>query len=119
MNKMLNAWYFLYILAAILSIILIYTPSDSGKIDVFLAWLTGLLSLVGFILYIIWLTQFNNKSVLRNLWIGTLIATIVLTASWIFIDNVKLQATALQLSGYSFVIFVGAIISFFTKNKLQ
>lgn len=117
MNEWLNAWYFLYIASAILSIFLIYMPKeDAGKGTVFLGWLTGLLSFVGFILYIIWLTQFNNKNVLQTLWIVTLIATVVLSAAWIFLTDIDLQASALQLSVYTFIIFIGAIIAFFTKK---
>lgn len=117
MNQWLNAWYFLYIAAAILSVVLIYMPQeDAGRGTVFLAWLTGLLSLVAFILYIIWLTQFNDKNVLQTLWIVTLIATVVLSAAWIFFTDINLQASALQLSGYTFIIFIGAIIAYFTKK---
>lgn len=116
MNNLLNFWYILYIAASILSIILIYTKIDNEKEDVFLTWITGLLALIGFILYIIWLTQFNNKNILQTLWIVTLIATIVLTSLWIFLNDTKLQETALQLSGYTFVIFIGSIIAFFTKK---
>lgn len=117
MNQWLNAWVFLNIAAAILSIVLIYMPKeDAGRGTVFLTWLTGLISIVAFILYIIWLTQFNDKNVLQILWIVTLIATIILSATGIFINDINLQTSALQLSGHTFIIFIGAIIAFFTKK---
>ena len=118
MNQWLNAWYFLYIVAAILSIVLIYLPKkDEGKGTYFLTWLIGLLSLVALILYIIWLTQFNNKNVLQTLWIVALIVSVALVAGWmVFLTDDKLIQSTQVLSSYTLAIFMGAIIAFFTKK---
>ena len=118
MNQWLNAWYFLYIASVILSIVLIYLPKkDEGKKTDFLRWLIGLITLLAFILYIIWLTQFNDKNVLQTLWIVTLIATVVLVAGWmVFLTDDKLIQSTQLVSSYTFTIFIGAIIAFFTKK---
>jgi hypothetical protein len=92
--------------------------TDSPKIDVFMGWFSGLLSLTGFILFIIWLTKFNNKVVLWYMWILSLILTIILVSISIFMSNHDdAEAMAFLVSGYTFVIFIGTLISYFVKKS--
>ena len=120
MDALLNNWYIIYIIASILSIVLIYLPSDlsdtADKIAVFTIIITSILSLVGFILFVIWLTKCNNKNLLKYIWIGTLVATLLGIAAVLFINNDRMDAVAAQLSGYTFVIFLGSIIAYFVKK---
>jgi hypothetical protein len=117
MNALLNNWYILYIATTVLSIILIYTKGNiNDNVYNFGSWLVGILGLSSIILYIIWLTQFNNKNVLQSLWISTLIATIVLSASLMFINDTNLQDSLKSLIGMTTILFFGALIAFFTKK---
>lgn len=122
MNPLLNAWIPCMIISLVLMIFLVNQVLNIDKnsdIYLFLTYLAGLLSLIGLILYIIWLTQYNNKSVLKYLWIVSLIILIVSTAISIFTFNSYPElSTSINLIGSQmFVIFIGAIIAFFTKNK--
>lgn len=110
--------YFLYIIAAALTVILIYGHIDSGKTDIFLSLITCFLILIGFILYIIWLVNLNTKykKILGYLSGITLLLTIIGIAVLIYVSDWKKQLTAGLLSGYTFVIFVGSLIAYFTKK---
>jgi hypothetical protein len=117
MNALLNAWVPCMLIAIILQIVLIYEGIDLTsdkliKTNEFLVWLSGLLSLIGFILFIIWLFQFKNKKVLKNMWIGALIALVVFITVQIFADNTKLQLTSGIIYGYASIIFIGSLIAF-------
>ena len=117
MNALLNNWYMLYIATAILSIVLIYSNGNINyNIYQFGSWLVGLLGLSSIILYIIWLTQFNNKNVLQSLWVSTLIASVVLSAGSILANDANLQYSLQSLLGMTTVLFIGALIAFFTKK---
>lgn len=84
----------------------------------FLAWLT---SVVGTILFIFWLTKYNNKNILKMIWIISLIVLIGSTAIVILFstdstDNDKKLIIPSYLIGYSFTIFIGSFITFMIKK---
>jgi cytochrome bd-type quinol oxidase subunit 2 len=126
MNIILLLWVLCFTISIVLQSILINkgndnstdVNSDSQKIDVFMGWFSGLLSLTGFILFIIWLTKFNNKLVLWYMWIVSLILTIILVSMSIFITNHDdAEAMSFLVSGYTFIIFIGTLISYFVKKN--
>ena len=91
--------------------------STKNKLDVFIAWLSGLLTFAGFILFIIWISKFSGgKGVLRTIWIISLIICILSMSLAIFINNGKAQSSAYLVSSYTFIIFLGSLIGFFVRK---
>lgn len=126
MNMLL--WVLCFVISIVLQSVLIFKgndnstdvdSTDSPKIDVFMGWFSGLASLVGFILFVIWLTKFNNRLVLWYMWIISLILTIILVSVSIFMtDHDDVEAVSFLVSGYTFIIFIGTLISYFVNKKL-
>jgi cytochrome bd-type quinol oxidase subunit 2 len=126
MNIILLSWVLFFSISILLHSILIIRGTDNSinasinesKIDIFMNWLSGLLSFIGFILFIIWLTKYNNKQILYYMWILFLILTIILVSMSIFIvNNDDIQAISFLISGYTFIIFIGTLISYFVKKS--
>jgi membrane-associated HD superfamily phosphohydrolase len=119
MNAWISNWYIFYILAILFSMINIYglNQGQNSRLFVFFSSLIGLLSLIGFILYIFWLINFNNKNFLQTLWITSLVSLIVLYFLFsVVLNDPQLIFTAWTLIGYLTPIFIGALIAFFAKK---
>ena len=119
MNAWISNWYIFYILAIFITIFLIYMPDDEkGRGSFYLLWLTFFLSLIGFILYIFWLINFNNKNFLQTFWITSLVFIMIINfLTFVVLDyESKLTGVLSVLSYYLTPIFIGALIAFFTKK---
>lgn len=91
---------------------------DRGR--AFLELIAWILSVTGFIMFIVWLTRFNDTKVLNTMWIVSLITWIISIGIIIFMSgNVSAKALLVPgyLLGYSFTIFIGTLITFLVKNK--
>lgn len=119
MNAWISNWYIFYILAILFSMINIYglNQEQNSRLIGFFGLLIGLLSLIGFILYIFWLINFNNKNFLQTLWITSLVSLIVLYFLFsVVLNDTQLILTAWILISYLTPIFIGALIAFFAKK---
>ena len=124
MNDILAyGWIICFIIAYLIQVIDITSVNnvdDINRVRVFLQLIGWILSVTGFIIFIVWLIRFNNTKVLNTMWIVSLITWIVLTGIAIFmVGNVssKLLSIPNYLLGYSFIIFIGTLITFLVKNK--
>ena len=124
MNKLMIYWIALLIIAYITQVLIqmfLNSNGDLSNFDGFLEFLAWLTSVVGTILFIIWLTKYNNKNILKMIWIISLIVLIVSTAIVILFstdssDNDKKLIIPSYLIGYSFTIFIGSFITFMIKK---
>ena len=88
-----------------------------GRTRIFLEFIAWVLSVTGFIMFIVWLTKFNNTKVLNTMWIVSLITWIISIGIVIFMTgNVSNKVIIVPgfLLGYSFTIFIGTLITFFS-----
>ena len=75
---------------------------------------------MGFIIFIVWLTRFNNTNILKYMWISSLITWIVSLGIVIFLSGNTSEDLLYfpgYLLGYAFTIFIGTLITFLVKNK--
>lgn len=122
MNALTNSWIISLVVSAILSILFVYQGIDFenpsvnvGKGEQILIWLAGLALTIGSILFIVWLVKCKNMKLLNQMWIISLIVTIVLSflATFVFTNN--LQMSTVLLGGYSGSIFVASLITYLIK----
>ena len=124
-NTLGYSWIICFILSYLLHVLIPFIVGDgkSGETDrlsFFLYSVAWILSLTGFIIFIIWLTRFNNISILRTLWISSLITWIVSVGVIIFsLGNADYKIINIFGStfGYALTIFIGSLITFLVKNK--
>lgn len=122
MNSWLNAWIPCLLIALVLQIIYIYEDIDISNIDKLsntnklIVSLLAIVYTVGILLFIIWLFQFKDKTVLMHTWICALIILIASIVGRIFLDNDKLKNSFDVISGFSTTIFFGTLIAFFVKK---
>ena len=122
MNAWLNVWIPCLLIALVLQIIYIYEDIDISNIDKlsntnkFIFSLLVLVYTVGILLFIIWLFQFKDRTVLMYTCIGALIVLIAGIVGRIFLDNDKLKNSFDVISGFSTTIFFGTLIAFFVKK---
>ena len=122
MNAWLNVWIPCLLIALVLQIIYIYEDIDISNIDKlsntnkFIFSLLVLVYTAGILLFIIWLFQFKDRTVLMYTCIGALIVLIAGIVGRIFLDNDKLKNSFDVISGFSTTIFFGTLIAFFVKK---
>ena len=124
MNKLMIYWIALLIIAYITQVLIQMFLNSNGNLsnfDGFLEFLAWLSTVVGTILFIIWLTKYNNKNILKMIWIISLSILIGSTAIVILFsndssDNNKKLIIPSYLIGYSFTIFIGSFITFMIKK---
>ena len=121
-----SGWIICFIISYIIHIINIMSTDDINDINdisrlkIFLQFVAWILNILGFVLFIFWLTKFNNVKMLRNLWIIALVTFIISFGSIIFLSgNIDDKVLSIPgfLLGYTFIIFLGTLISFLVKNK--
>ena len=124
MNKILEyGWIICFIVAYLIQVLVLMSVNNENDVDrgrIFLEIIAWILSVTGFIMFIVWLTRFNNTKVLRTMWIVSLITWIISIGIIIFMaGNVSYKALLIPsyLLGYSFTIFIGTLIAFLVKNK--
>lgn len=124
MNKFLEyGWIVCYIVTYLIHVLVFVTVNNTDDFDrgrLFLEIIAWILTITGFIIFIIWLTRFKNTKVLKIMWIVSLITWIVSVGCLIFMaGNVyyKILIPIYYLLGYSFTIFIGTLITFLVKNK--
>jgi len=124
MNKILEyGWIICFIVAYLIQVLVPMSVNNENDVDrgrIFLEIIAWILSVTGFIMFIVWLTRFNNTKVLRTMWIVSLITWIISIGIIIFMaGNVSYKALLIPsyLLGYSFTIFIGTLIAFLVKNK--
>ena len=124
MNKILEyGWIICFIVAYLIQVLVPMSVNNENDVDrgrIFLEIIAWILSVTGFIMFIVWLTRFNNTKVLRTMWIVSLITWIISIGIVIFMaGNVSSKALLVPsyLLGYSFTIFIGTLIAFLVKNK--
>ena len=129
MNTFLTyGWIICFIVSYLIRVIVpffINTSDVNGedtknKILVFFEIISWILAVMGFIMFIVWLTRFNNISILKTLWIASLITWIVSMGILIFLaGNAQFNIDNIFIStlSYSFTIFIGSLITFLVKNK--
>jgi len=111
-------WLKCFLIAYIIQVLTFITLDDVSKLSglkYFLYTISNIITFIGFILFIIWLSRFNNTPVLKKLWIYTLIISFIsMIAVLILYNNVSDKVTIVPqlLSGYSFLIFLGTVISY-------
>lgn len=124
MNKLMIYWVSLLIIAYITQVLIqmfLNSNGDLSNFDGFLEFLAWLSTVIGTILFIFWLTKYNNKNILKMIWIISLIVLIASTAIVILFssdssDNDKKLIIPSYLIGYSFTIFIGSFITFMIKK---
>lgn len=124
MYKLMMYWVALFIIGYITQILIQMFLNSDGNLsnfDGFLEFLAWLSTVVGTILFIIWLTKYNNKNILKMIWIISLSILIGSTAIVILFsndssDNNKKLIIPSYLIGYSFTIFIGSFITFMIKK---
>lgn len=124
MNKLMIYWVSLLIIAYITQVLIqmfLNSNGDLSNFDGFLEFLAWLSTVIGTILFIFWLTKYNNKNILKMIWIISLIVLIASTAIVILFssdssDNNKKLIIPSYLIGYSFTIFIGSFITFMIKK---
>lgn len=124
MNKFLAyGWIICFIVAYLIQVLVPMSVNNVNDIDrgrAFLELIAWILSVTGFIMFIVWLTRFNDTKVLNTMWIVSLITWIISIGIIIFMSgNVSAKALLVPgyLLGYSFTIFIGTLITFLVKNK--
>ena len=122
-NVLAYGWIICFIVAYLIQVLVPITVNNLNDIDrgrAFLELIAWILSITGFIMFIVWLTRFNNTKVLNTMWIVSLITLIISIGIIIFMSgNVsnKVLIVPGYLLGYSFTIFIGTLITFLVKNK--
>ena len=122
-NVLAYGWIICFIVAYLIQVLVSMSVNNVNDIDrgsAFLKFIAWILSVTGFIMFIVWLTRFNNTKVLNTMWIVSLITFIISIAIIIFMTgNVSAKALLVPgyLIGYSFTIFIGTLITFLVKNK--
>ena len=124
MKKLMIYWVSLLIIAYITQVLIqmfLNSNGDLSNFDGFLEFLAWLSTVIGTILFIFWLTKYNNKNILKMIWIISLIVLIASTAIVILFssdssDNDKKLIIPSYLIGYSFTIFIGSFITFMIKK---
>ena len=122
-NVLAYGWVICFIVAYLIQVWVPITVNNVNDIDrgrAFLELIAWILSITGFIMFIVWLTRFNNTKVLNTMWIVSLITWIISIGIIIFMSgNVsnKVLIVPGYLLGYSFTIFIGTLITFLVKNK--
>ncbi len=126
MNMLIqNGWIICFIASYIIHIINSISRDNINDISrfrlkIFLQFIAWIVNILGFVLFIFWLTKFNNVKMLRNLWIIALVTIIICFGALIFlIGNIddKVLNIPFFLLGYTFTIFLGTLISFLVRNK--
>ena len=121
-NALSFGWITCFIAAYLLQLVSININDNSNfnRVKIYLQLIAWILSVTGFILFIVWLTRFDNTKVLKTMWIVSLITFILLMGIVIFtagtVSN-KVVSIPGYLVGYSFTIFIGTLIAFLVKNK--
>lgn len=123
-NTLLYGWILCYIISYILHISIPFMIDDgtnvnNDKFASFLFMISWILSIAAFIMFIVWLTKFTDKNVLKYIWISAIIAFIVSIALVIFLSgNIsnKIVLIPSYLIGYAFTIFIGSFIAFLVKK---
>ena len=116
-------WIICFIVAYLMQVLVpmsVNNLNDIDRVKIFLELIAWILSLTGFIIFIVWLTKFNNTKVLNIMWIVSLITWIISIGIIIFMGgNVSSKELLVPgyLLGYSFTIFIGTLITFLVKNK--
>ena len=117
-----NGWIACFIFAYLIQVLVPMSINNKNNIDkvrIFLKFIAWVLSVIGFIMFIVWLTRFNNIKVLNKMWIISLITWIVSIGILIFMSGTESKILLIPgyLLGYSFTIFLGTLITFLVKNK--
>ena len=116
-NTLFYGWVICYLLSYLLNISLPFIDND--KIESFLYIISGILSLTALIIFIVWLTRYTNKKVLKIIWISALVTLIISIAVVIFLsNNVSNEIIRIPqfLLGYSITIFIGSFIGFLVRK---
>ena len=122
-NVLAYGWIICFIVSYLILVLVPMSVNNLNDIDrgrAFLELIAWILSVTGFIMFIVWLTRFNDTKVLNTMWIVSLITWIISIGIVIFMsDNVSNKALLVPgyLLGYSFTIFIGTLITFLVKNK--
>ena len=122
-NVLAYGWITCFIVAYLIQVLVPMSVNNVNDVDrgrAFLELIAWILSVTGFIMFIVWLTRFNDTKVLNTMWIVSLITWIVSIGIVIFMaGNVSTKALLVPsyLLGYSFTIFIGTLITFLVKNK--
>ena len=122
-NVLAYGWIICFIVAYLIQVLVSMSVNNVNDIDrgsAFLKFIAWILSVTGFIMFIFWLTRFNDTKVLNTMWIVSLITLIISIGIIIFmVGNVssKVLLVPSYLLGYSFTIFLGTLITFLVKNK--
>lgn len=122
-NVLAYGWITCFIVAYLIQVLVPMSVNNVNDVDrgrAFLELIAWILSVTGFIMFIVWLTRFNDTKVLNTMWIVSLITLIVSIGIVIFMaGNVSNKALLVPsyLLGYSFTIFIGTLITFLVKNK--
>lgn len=123
-NVLAYGWIICFIVSYLIQVIIPMSVGDNSNdtVDrslVFLEFIAWILSIIGLILFIIWLIRFNDTKVLNTMWIVSLITFIVSIGIVIFMTgNVpdKILYIPTFSIGYSFTIFIGSLITFLVKK---
>ena len=122
-NTLLYGWVLCYIISYILHISIPFmidgTNINNDKLASFLFMISWIISVAAFIMFIVWLTKFTDKNLLKYLWISAIITFIVSIALVIFLTgntSDKIVLIPYYLIGYSFTIFIGSFIAFLVKK---
>ena len=125
MNNTLGyTWASCYLISYLLHIITPFIFDDGSnfnndKLALFLFFISWILTLSAFIMFIVWLTKFTNKKVLQTIWISAIVTFIVCIALFIFLSGnttVKIVQIPFYLIGYSLTIFIGSFIGFLVRK---
>jgi len=119
-NILAYGWIICFIIAYLIQVLVSMSVNDIDRGSAFLKFIAWILSVTGFIMFIVWLTRFNDTKVLNTMWIVSLITLIISIGIIIFmVGNVssKVLLVPSYLLGYSFTIFLGTLITFLVKNK--
>lgn len=126
MGILFNSWIICYLISYILQITIPFlldgetdTDTNKNKLIIFMSIIAWILSLAAFIMFIVWLTRFTNKNVLRTIWISALVTFIVSVALIIFLSGTasdKIVQIPGYLIGYSLIIFIGSFIGFLVRK---
>uniref|UniRef100_A0A6C0LI55 Uncharacterized protein n=1 Tax=viral metagenome TaxID=1070528 RepID=A0A6C0LI55_9ZZZZ len=124
MNNVLEyGWIICFIVAYLIQVLVSMGLNNNNNIDrgsIFFELIAWVLSVIGFIMFVVWLNRFNDTKVLNTMWIVSLITLIVSCGIVIFmVGNVsgKTLVVPTYLIGYSFTILIGTLITFLFKNK--
>lgn len=127
MNSLLTfGWLSCFITAYTIQILFPITVDnieDINNIDrnkLYLGIVAGILSLIGFILFIVWLFKYDNVGVLNIMWITSLIGWFICIGLIVFMTGFVSDKVLLipgYLLGYLSTIFLGSLIAFLIKNN--